>query len=287
MLWLIYGLGTAFFEAAKDVLSKRAMRSTDPHLVAFSMPLFAFPVLLCFALTAPFPAVDGVFWIALFSASALHVCALTLYMHAIKHSPLALSLPMISFTPLFMMFFGPFVAGEQPTARGGLGVLLIVAGTYLLNVSRRSEGLLAPFQALARERGAVLMLLVAAIWGVTGLIDRIGVRHSGLELWAGALVLLTTVLFATIVAVQGGFRGQSVAGFFRSTAAPGLLNGISLLLYMLGIGQTLVAYIVSIKRLSILIGILLGYVFLGETQIRDKLIGAVVMVIGVIVISAA
>lgn len=286
-MWLLFGLGTAFFEAVKDVLSKRAMRELDPYSVAFAMPLFALPVLLLYAARATWPPLDATFYIALLTAASMHVWALSLYMKALESAPLAVSLPMIAFTPLFIMLFGPFISGDLPSAQGAVGVLLIVAGTYLLNIGRRATGFLEPFKALARERGAIYMLTVAAIWGVTGLIDRIGVRHSSVHCWAAAIVTTTTLFFLTLLAFTGRLGPLRTARFYRSAALPGLMNGLSLLFYMEGIALTIAAYVISAKRLSILFGMVLGYYFLGERNIREKLAGAALMVGGVVVISLA
>jgi uncharacterized membrane protein len=46
-----------------------------------------------------------------------------------------------------------------------------------------------------------------------------------------------------------------------------------------------VAYMVSVKRLSILFGVIYGVVFFKETNIKERLLGATVMVSGIIMIT--
>jgi len=47
-----------------------------------------------------------------------------------------------------------------------------------------------------------------------------------------------------------------------------------------------VSYMVSVKRLSILFGVLYGIMFFKETNIKERLLGATVMVSGIIVLAA-
>jgi uncharacterized membrane protein len=46
-----------------------------------------------------------------------------------------------------------------------------------------------------------------------------------------------------------------------------------------------VSYMVSVKRLSILFGVLYGVMFFKETNIKERFLGATVMVLGIILIS--
>ena len=47
-----------------------------------------------------------------------------------------------------------------------------------------------------------------------------------------------------------------------------------------------VSYMVSVKRLSILFGVIYGVMFFEETNIKERLLGATVMVSGIIVLAA-
>ena len=46
-----------------------------------------------------------------------------------------------------------------------------------------------------------------------------------------------------------------------------------------------VSYMISVKRLSILIGVIYGVMFFNETNIKERFLGAAVMVLGIIMIS--
>jgi drug/metabolite transporter (DMT)-like permease len=53
---------------------------------------------------------------------------------------------------------------------------------------------------------------------------------------------------------------------------------------MVALSLTLVAYVIALKRLSGLISVFLGYYFLKERKIKERLLGAFIMFLGVLLI---
>jgi len=54
---------------------------------------------------------------------------------------------------------------------------------------------------------------------------------------------------------------------------------------MLAISLILVVYVISIKRASVIFGVLWGYLIFNEKRIKERFTGALVMVIGVALIT--
>ncbi len=151
MLWFILSLLTAISESTKDMFSKRGLQKIDEYVVAWSLRFFALPFLLpllFFISTAH----DIVFWYAVLVGGALNTITSVLYMKAIKISPLSITVPMLTFTPLFMLITSPIILGEFPSIFGMIGILLIVLGSYMLNISDWHKGILAPFKSLVKEK---------------------------------------------------------------------------------------------------------------------------------------
>jgi len=53
---------------------------------------------------------------------------------AIRSSPLALTLPYLAFTPVFVALTGLLVLGERIPPRGLAGIGLVVLGAWMLNL---------------------------------------------------------------------------------------------------------------------------------------------------------
>jgi drug/metabolite transporter (DMT)-like permease len=56
------------------------------------------------------------------------------YRQALKEIPLSLSLPFLAFTPAFIVLNGWMLLGETVSLTGLLGIFLIMAGLYCLNI---------------------------------------------------------------------------------------------------------------------------------------------------------
>lgn len=285
MIWLVFGFLTAFFESIKDLCGKQALTKTDPLNVVFAGCLIALPMTIPAIFLEGIPKVDLVYFVALFSAAAMHCLANILYVKAIKSSPLSVTLPMISFTPIFMMLSAPFMINESPNRLGFIGVVLIVCGAYFLNISERKKGVLAPFKALLSERGPRLMLLVSFIWSISGNIDRIGISHSNLHFWLFSIVLMITLMLFPFV------KRDSLTDLLQSKdtlqilLAVGFFNGLSMICYIETIDRTLIAYAVSVKRFSILLGLVGAYFLFKERNVSQRFFGATIMLAGLILVS--
>lgn len=71
----------------------------------------------------------------------------------------------------------------------------------------------------------------------------------------------------------------------KSLAPIGICSGLSSAFQMIAISLTIVPNAIAVKRLSILFGVIWGRLFFKETNIRERLAGAVIMVLGVILIT--
>ena len=286
-MWVVFGLLSAFVESLKDLAAKRALRELDVDAVGLANPLFALPVLIIYCWGVKFTEISTTALLVLLITSSIHVLALSLYFEAIRVSPLSVTLPMIAFTPLFMMLTSPIIAGEMGNLWGGIGMVLIVLGTYMLNLKARATGWFGPFAALLQERGARLMLGVAALWSITGNLDRIGLRSVPKQLWVTMLCALITLGFLLVLRVKGRLRGVFTRRYLTYGALVGTFNGLSLIFYFEAISLAMVGYVVAIKRFSIVLGVLFGYFLYQEESIRERLFGALVMLVGVALISTA
>ncbi len=286
-MWLPLALLTALFESGKDIFAKKGLNAgADPLVVAWAWRLLAVPFLLPpILLSAPVMPQAG-FWPALAVGGLLNVITAVLYMHALRASDISLCVPLITFTPLFLLVTSPLIVGENAGPWGAIGVALIVAGAYLLNINKNRTGLLAPLKALWHERGARLMLLVALIWSLTANIDKIGVNNSSPLLWAVSINAAIALGLLPLIVVR---RARSPIGPlpWRLLAAIGLCGGLTTLCQMLAISLTLVPYVIAVKRLSILLTVLAGALLLREPGLRQRLPAAALMLAGVVVLTLA
>jgi len=282
MLWLALAFVTACAEATKDLVSKKTMQSASPGFVSWALVTATAPLIVATLLLGPdpLPTPSLLFLPAILSTITLYVVAILLYMKALKASDLSLTLPMIAFTPAFMLLTGPVVLGELPTPLGIAGVLTLVVGAYVLNFEDIRKGLFRPLLSLAREPGPRYMLGVAFIFSITAVTAKVAITESSplfsmSSLYCGAAIVVTTIMVArrkvTVSSVRQHWKGMVLIALLVAVSEVCLAHAIT---------YTLAVYVISVKRVSILIGALLGFIVFKEKNLGPRLLGALIMLAG-------
>lgn len=287
MIWILFASLTALFESTKDVVSKRGLQTLDEYVVAWSMVFFTLPLMLPFLGIIEFPELGDYFMGALVAGGSLNVVAMLLYIRAIKLADLSLAVPLITFTPLFLLVTSPLIAKETPSAIDAVGIFFIVVGSYILNLQQKQQGYLAPFRALLKEKGSQLMLLVAFIWSFSSTIDKVGVRNSSPTFWAIAMHSYIAMGMLPIMLYKSRDSLRVIGKNLPILAPIGFLQGLVVLCQMQAISLTLVAHVISIKRMSALLSVLWGHLIFKEKGLKERITGAAVMVMGVVLITLA
>ncbi len=285
MIWLIFAFLTAFFESLKDVFSKKSLKNIDEYVASLALRFLVFILLMPFLFFMKMPSLNDKFFMALFVSGSFNVITTILYMKALKYSDLSITAPMLTFTPLFLLITSPFIVGEFPNSFGLIGVLLIVFGSYTLNIKQMHEGYLVPFKALLNEKGPKLMFLVAFIWSITANFDKIGVQNSSPIFWVISINLFMSIMIFPIILYKSRGKFEQVSKRYKSLLSIGLFSALSLVFQMTAINLALVAHVVSIKRTSAIMSVILGYLIFKEKGIKERLFGVFIMVIGVLFIA--
>lgn len=284
MIWVAFASLTAFFESLKDVWSKRSLAHTDEYLTIWALVFFTSLTLLPALWLSEPPPLGDRFGLALFASSSINVLATLLYVRALKVSDLSLVAPFVTFTPLFLLVTAPLVVGEQPTRFDILGVLLLVAGAYTLNLKERDRGYFAPLRSLLARPGPRLMLGVAFLWSFSSTFDKMGVRNSSPIFWAASLFATLTLAFTPIVLIKSRRQLLAFPSSALSLAPMGIFQGIAVFFQMQALALTAVTHVISIKRTSALFGVLWGAWIFQERGTRERGIGATIMLLGVLAI---
>jgi drug/metabolite transporter (DMT)-like permease len=295
-MWLLLASLTAFFEACKDATGKQSLKTLDEYSVLFGFMSIGV-VVLCpvLWLSGGIPTLQPNFWWALLIGGSLNIWAFTLYVRALKIADMSLTVPLVTLTPLFLLATSPLIVQEWPTWADGIGVILLVIGSYALNlqaptvdapalsVSSRPP-LFSPLLAMVRNRGSRLMLFVAFIWSITSNFDKIGVVNSSPLFWVFSLFAVIAAGMVPFVFRPG--RGlKPLVAQWRLLGITGGFNVIAVTFQMLALPMAPVTQVIAVKRMSALLSVLFGHFFFGEKGLRSRLIGAAIMVSGVVIMS--
>lgn len=286
MGWLELTLISALGIAAADTVLKKYLTGLsvwDLLLVRFSVPGL---LLLPYALSFPPPSLQWQFSLLMLLLIVLEIAAMLFYVRAITSSPLHLTLPYLSFTPVFNIVTGYVFLGEKISAYGALGILLIFAGSYILNLPQQFKlnRLYEPILAIWQYRGSRLMLACAFIYSTTSTLSKKAMGYSTPESFGAYYYVIIgfAVILLYPLARNKNYRQLSQHGFASLTVA--VLMAVMVVTHFLAIAKIEAAYMVSVKRSSMLFGILFGALFFGEKNLGRNLLAASIMLAGIYVL---
>lgn len=282
-MWIFFAVLNPIVDASRNVFSKKASLRVDSLVISWIsnlIPLLIFlPTIFFIELK-----INQQFIISVLVSGLINTAATILYHRAISKGDISEVVPMLSFTPLFLLAISPFIVGEIPSYKGLFGIMLIVLGSYMLNVNFKQQGFLQPLKSLAKNKATRYMLIVAFIWSISANFDKKGIESSSILQYIFFINGFVTIGTTIFLISKGKFSLQSILMEKKNLVFVGLLTSAGYFAHMTALSMTLVAYVISLKRTSGMISVVLGYIFLNEQNLRERLIGSVIMFIGVLFI---
>ena len=285
MLWFTLSLATAFLMATNGAYMKRYFSDVSPWEMGIIPFFYATPLCAITLYFVEVPPIGPDFFLTLSWVLPLTMVAIILHFRAIHMSPLSLTLPFLSFTPVFVLFTGDLLLGETLNTLGTIGILLVVAGGYVINLDSARLGLLGPIKAIFRERGSAIMLFVAALYGFCSVGGKVLIVNSSPMFAAMVLFtlygpLLTIVLIATGKASLKNITRKPLLG-----AGVGIIIFIEIVCHNIAISLVAAAYMITIKRMAGIFSVFYGWLLFKERGIKYRLLGTAVMTAGAAIIA--
>jgi drug/metabolite transporter (DMT)-like permease len=312
MDWLALSLTCAFSLASADAATKAWLRDFSTQELV--LVRFTLTGIILIPLLVGMPSLDTLplaFWAWIAVLVPLEIAAMLLYMTAIRDHPLSLTLPYLAFTPVFVILVAYLLLGERLTPRGVAGVALVVCGAWLLNVrhARRDDwrSWIEPLRAIFYEPGSRLMLVVAAIYALTSTLGKGAMQYLAPRQFGAFYFVLLGLASLVVFGLPQPGRLLRALGLVRAERGPGAparqdtggsriprvaavfavagLNAVMIYTHFLALQQVEVAYMISVKRTSLLFGILYGALIFHEKDLVAHLPAAVLMLAGVALIA--
>jgi drug/metabolite transporter (DMT)-like permease len=284
VLWLPMAIVTAVGFAASNSYAKAMSHRAHVFVVTWGMITLCAPWSAIVLARQGIPPIGDDFLRAALISVTVNMVGVSLQVRALSLSPLSLTVPFLAFTPLFMLLPSWIILRERPDPLGLAGILLIVAGGYSMHLDKIRGGLLAPIKAIASERGSLLMLLVAAIWSVSAVFDKVATVESSPAFYTTFFSLSFGVLYLPFLVF--GLRRKSVAaGTAPRLALLGFFAAVMILSQFAAIELTVASYVIAVKRAGMVLSVVFGYFFFREKHLRARLAGSVLMTLGVALLS--
>jgi uncharacterized membrane protein len=305
MLWVLLAIIGAISNAAYLIVIRNYITTRDPRILTSLGFLIAGVLLLLISSVMGFPVIGPSLYTAVIISGVLNIVGLSLIFRAMESSDMSLSMPMLSFTPVFLIGTSYLLLHEMPSPAGIAGICIIVSGSYVLNISAEHEHFLDPVRSIVQNRGSWYMLIVALLFAASINYDKIAMLNSDPVFGMAFTLLIISGAFAVIVVLSKKSVGSCPLCYtngdvsppcyhaekdlsLRPYLVPAVLIGIfaSAECVSINIAYTLqiAPYVIAIKRLSIIFMVLYGTIICAENEIRTRLLGAILMVGGAVII---
>lgn len=284
-------LVSALMHATWNMLAKR---SSHPlaflWLVNLSSTVMFLPVFTWAIWEHGLPA-SALPWVV--ATGILHILYISFLSQAYRYGALSIAYPISRGTGVALV---PLIAipllGEEISLVGVLGISLVLIGILSL-YAREIRLLFRPSSVgvmlqdrLASNRGAVYALITGVTIASYSVVDKIGVSHAH-PLVYGYLIFVSMTLGLTPYVMNN--HQEDAWREWRTNPWLVLIGGLfvqaTYLIILAAMTIAPVSYIVPLREVSVLFGAILGMLFLKEVMTTTRIVAALIITGGVILIS--
>jgi len=287
-MWFALALVAALCQVLRNTVMKRLGHSLDEYINVWGRFTFLLPFAVIFVLWNGVPVIKpGFVWACLTFAVSQVISTMSLS-KALKLAEISMVTALWKVSLLVLVVLGYFTLKETPTVLGVAGILISMAGVYLLNVSRAHLAWWAPLAVLFTDRGLRWTLLAALFFAPSVITIKWAMQCS--DPYTGTLggYLAASLLVTPIVLVTSRRHFAEVPRYWKAFVSFGLFAALTTISQGKAYLLTLSSYVEAVKQVEILFALGIGVAVFGERQkVRDIAPGAVVMLAGGVLLSLA
>ena len=280
-MWILFAFGSAFFAGVTAILAKCGIRKTDSTVATAvrTIVVLLFSWLMVFVVGSQdqLGSIGPNTWLFLILSGLATGASWLCYFRALQLGDINKVLPVDKSSVILTMLLAFLFLQEPITLFGGVGVVLIAAGTFLMiekkDVKQKEE----------QKKSWFLYAAGSAIFAsLTSILGKIGI--SGVESNLGTAIRTAVVLLmAWVMVFVAGKAGEvrkipkNELGFI---CLSGIATGASWLCYYRALQDGLASIVVPIDKLSILVTVAFSYFVFHERLSKKSAIGLVLIVAG-------
>jgi drug/metabolite transporter (DMT)-like permease len=204
-----------------------------------------------------------------------------------ESTDVSLAYPLTTTGPLYIPLWAFIFLGERLSLAGGLGIFLVVSGTYVIQMKKISmKGIFEPLRNL-KAPGVLLALAAGFFYSIGAVLDKKTVSGHDVFTYTYYLdiVLVTFLIFGNLLSRErrSGYHHELREHWPKILLAGGVLF-CSFLTYRLGLKMAKVSYAASARQVSALFGVFFGIFLFREFFGRIRITGALLITLGIILI---
>ena len=280
-MWILFAFGSAFFASITAILAKCGIRKTDSTVATAvrTIVVLLFSWLMVFVVGSQdqLGSIDPNTWLFLILSGLATGASWLCYFRALQLGDINKVVPVDKSSVILTMLLAFLFLQEPITPFGGVGVVLIAAGTFLMIEKKDVK------QKEDQKKSWFLYAAGSAIFAsLTSILGKIGI--SGVESNLGTAIRTAVVLLMAwvmvFVAGKAGEVRKIPKNEFGFICLSGIATGASWLCYYRALQGGLASIVVPIDKLSILVTVAFSYFVFHERLSKKSAIGLVLIVVG-------
>jgi len=230
----------------------------------------------------PAPVPDGRILLLGLAGAACFVLYHLLNGRAYRSGDLSMVYPLSQTAMVYVPLWGVFILGERISLVGCGGILLVLAGAYSVQLHRLSLGeLLRPFRNL-RSQSVRAALGAGFVYSLGAIVDKTGVKYYS-PLYFTYILVIFMLGMMTLNLLRSRYRRQIMSEWRENRwliIASGPVMMGSFLTFRYGLKLSPMSYAVPVRQVSIMVGVLIGVLFLNEPCGRVRFLAAMLILAG-------
>ena len=281
-MWVLFAFGSAFFAGITAILAKCGIRETDSTVATAIRTIvvlaFSWLMVLVAGSGAQIVSIDGKTWLFLILSGLATGASWLCYFRALQLGDINKVVPVDKSSVILTMLLAFILLHERISLFGGIGVVLIAAGTFLMvekkDVKEEKQG--------AKKRWFFYAIGSAVFASLTSILGKIGI--SGVESNLGTAIRTVVVLIMAWGMVLIAGKAHAVKKVPKNEIVficlSGIATGASWLCYYRALQDGPASVVVPIDKLSILVTVIFSYFVFHERLSKKSGMGLVLIVVG-------
>ena len=283
-MWVAFAFGSAFFAGVTSILAKCGIRKTDSTVATAirTIVVLIFSWLMVFVVGSQgqIGAIGGRTLLFLVLSGLATGASWLCYFKALQLGDINKVVPIDKSSTILTILLAFIFLNEAVNWQKAVGVVLIAAGTFLM-IEKKDVN-----TQQAKSKSWLFYALGSAVFAsITSILGKVGI--SGVESNLGTAIRTGVVLIMAWVMVFATGKQHTLRevpkGELGFICLSGLATGVSWLCYYKALQMGEVSKVVPIDKLSVVITLVLAFVFLHEQVSIKSIIGCVLLAAGTLV----
>jgi drug/metabolite transporter (DMT)-like permease len=289
MTWFFIALLSSFLSASAAITQKKVLFNLNPVKFSYYLSIANLVLSIPFFFFIDYNTINFSNLSVLFIKSLIGVAAFLCVMTALKNLQISNALPLLALTPGFVAVFALLFLGESLKFYEVLGLVSLIAGTYILE-SKNLKEILFPLDVFFKSKYHRYIIAALLLFTASSVMDKLLVARMSftpISLTAFQHVYFTVLFFIIYFAFKSKLENHSPQ-INKTDVLWILLISILTIGYrytqIVSISLASVALTLAVKRTSVLWATVIGGKIFKDTNLLKKTIAVLFILLGAILI---